>query len=78
MFNKPCFLINEECKNKKSTYCLNVVLTYQLLKLKTQEQIHVLFGYFLGINIFMTPFVDDLKDPQCIFFQPEVKKVFLV
>ena len=55
-----------------------MVLTDQLLKLKTQGQIHVLFGYFLGINIFMTPFVDDLKDPQCIFFQPEVKKVFLV
>ena len=55
-----------------------MVLTDQLLKLKTQGQIHVLFGYFLGINIFMTPFVDDLKDQQCIFFQPEVKKVFLV
>ena len=55
-----------------------MVLTDQLLKLKTQGQIHVLFGYFLGINIFMTPFVDDLKDPQCIFFQPKAKKVFLV
>ena len=55
-----------------------MVLTDQLLKLKTQGQIHVLFGYFLGINIFMTPFVDDLKDPQCIFSKSEVKNVFLV
>ena len=55
-----------------------MVLTDQLLKLKAQGQIHVLFGYFLGINIFMTPFIDDLKDPQCIFFQPKAKKVILV